>query len=160
MSGTTSGTASFGQEYDWTARPASLKVTYKANVGKIDFVGSSDDSSLTGKQDTTRIYAVVIDWTKQHSVTSGLGTPSGMWDPSTVTSLDEGAILGYAILDITADQETFTDAEIPFVWYNTEKKPTEGNYSVVISCATSKRGDYLTGCSTNELWVDNFAWGY
>ncbi len=49
MSGTTSGKASFGQAYDWTARPASLKVTYKANVGKIDFVGSSDDSSLTGK---------------------------------------------------------------------------------------------------------------
>ena len=89
-----------------------------------------------------------------------MGEPTGMWDPSTAASLEEGAILGYAILDITADQESFTDAEIPFVWYDTVTKPAEGNYSIVISCATSKRGDYLTGCSTNKLWVDNFEFVY
>lgn len=161
MSGFT-GSANFGQIFDWTARPVSLKVSYKAEVGAIDMTGSSDPDgeNYKDKQDTTRIYAVVIDWSKQHSVTSGLGTPTGMWDPSTATSLEEGAILGYAILDITADQESFTDAEIPFVWYDTVTKPAEGNYSIVISCATSKRGDYLTGCSTNKLWVDNFEFVY
>ena len=155
------GTANFGKVYSWTARPVSLKVSYKAKVGKIDKQGANDPiNDLTNKQDTTRIYAVVIDWSKQHGVTSGMDDPTGMWDPSIAKSVAEGAILGYAILDITANQDTFTDAEIPFVWYDTVKKPAEGNYSVVISCATSKRGDYLTGCSTNELWVDNFAWGY
>ena len=156
------GTASFGKVYDWTARPKGLSVSYKANVGAIDKIGASDPvgSSLSGKQDTTRIYAVVIDWSKQHGVTSGMGDPAGMWDPATATSIEEGAIIGYAMLDITASQADFTTVDIPFVWYDTEAKPAEGNYSVIISCATSKRGDYLTGCSTNELWVDNFEWVY
>ena len=157
-----SGTASFGKVYDWTARPSALKVSYKANVGLIDKIGSSDpDGSLyEGKQDITRIYAVVVDWTAQHSVSSGLTEPAGMWDPATASSLEEGAIIGYASLNITESKAEFTDVEIPFVWYDTSAKPTEGNYSVVISCATSNRGDYLTGCSTNELWVDDFEWVY
>ena len=157
-----SGTANFGKVYNWTARPKALKVDYKAEVGEINETGSSDPDgdAYEGKQDTSRIYAVVIDWTAQHGVTSGLGTPTGMWDPTIATSLEEGAIIGYAMLDITASQADFTTVEIPFVWYDTEAKPAEGNYSVVISCATSKRGDYLTGCSTNKLWVDNFEWAY
>lgn len=156
------GTAKFGKVYAWTARPSALKVSYKANVGTIDQVGSSDPEgdSYKGSQDITRIYAVVVDWTAQHGVTSGLTSPAGMWDPAAVSSLDEGAIIGYASLDITASQTEFTDAEIPFVWYDTDAKPAEGNYSVVISCATSNRGDYLTGCSTNELWIDDFEWVY
>lgn len=161
MNGLT-GTASFGKVYDWTARPSALKVSYKANVGTIDQVGDADPEgeSYKGKQDITRIYAVVVDWTKQHGVTSGIGTPTGMWDPATAASLDEGAIIGYASLNITESKAEFTDVEIPFVWYDTAAKPAEGNYSIVISCATSNRGDYLTGCSTNELWVDDFEWVY
>lgn len=156
------GTANFGKVYSWTARPSALKVSYKANVGIIDQVGSSDPDgdSYKGSQDITRIYAVVVDWTAQHGVTSGLTSPTGMWDPTAASSLDEGAIIGYASLDITASQAEFTDVEIPFVWYDTVAKPAEGNYSVVISCATSNRGDYLTGCSANELWVDDFEWVY
>ena len=157
-----SGTASFGKVYDWTARPAALKLSYKAEVGVIDQVGSSDSDgdSYKGQQDTTRIYAVVVDWSAQHAVTSGLGTPAGMWDPATANSVEEGKIIGYASLNITENQADFTDVEIPFVWYDTEAKPASGNYSIVISCATSNRGDYLTGCSTNKLWVDNFEWVY
>ena len=157
-----SGTASFGKVYDWTARPAALKLSYKAEVGVIDQVGSSDSDgdSYKGKQDITRIYAAVIDWSAQHSVTSGLGTPTGMWDPTTMSSVDEGNIIGYASLNITENQADFTDVEIPFEWYDTAAKPASGNYSIVISCATSNRGDYLTGCSTNKLWVDNFEWVY
>ena len=156
------GTASFGKPYDWTARPAALTVRFKSSVGLIDETGANDPigEDFKGKQDTSRIYAVVIDWTAQHGVTSGMGDPVGMWDPTTVTSLDEGAIIGYAMLDVTTTYDDFVTEEIPFVWYDTEAKPAEGNYSVVISCATSKRGDYLTGCSTNELWVDSFEWTY
>lgn len=156
------GTANFGQVYDWTARPSALKLSYKAEVGTIDQIGASDPDgeSYAGQQDITRIYAVVVDWSAQHGVTSGLGTPSGMWDPALQNSVEEGAILGYASLEITENQSEFTEVEIPFVWYDTESRPADGNYSVVISCATSNRGDYLTGCSTNKLWVDNFEWCY
>lgn len=157
-----SGSANFGKVYDWTARPSALKLSYKAEVGVIDKNGSydSEGESYLGQQDITRVYAVVIDWTAQHSVSSGLTEPAGMWDPATANSVEEGKIIGYASLNITENQADFTDVEIPFVWYDTEAKPASGNYSIVISCATSNRGDYLTGCSTNKLWVDNFEWVY
>lgn len=157
------GTAKFGKVYPWTARPSAIKVRYKANVGLINNPGTSDPwkDAIKGKQDTTRIYAVVTDWTAQHHVVSGLGTPEGSWDPTDPSTVsEEGSIIGYAILDIVASQAEFTDVEIPFVWYDKAAKPTEGNYSLVISCATSKRGDYLTGGADNELYVDNFEWVY
>ena len=157
-----SGSANFGKVYEWTARPAALKFSYKAEVGVIDKNGSydSEGESYLGQQDITRVYAVVVDWTAQHSVSSGMTEPTGMWDPVTANSVEEGKIIGYASLNITESQADFTDVEIPFEWYDTEAKPASGNYSIVISCATSNRGDYLTGCSTNKLWVDDFEWVY
>lgn len=157
-----SGSANFGKVYEWTSRPAALKFSYKAEVGVIDKNGlyDSEGESYLGQQDITRVYAVVVDWTAQHSVSSGMTEPIGMWDPATANSVKEGKIIGYASLNITESQADFTDVEIPFEWYDTEAKPASGNYSIVISCATSNRGDYLTGCSTNKLWVDDFEWVY
>ncbi len=102
-----------------------------------------------------------MDWERQHGVTSGLGAPTGMWDPASSASFDEGAVLGYGELLISGDVTSMTDAELPIVWYSENApKPESGKYSLVISCATSIRGDYLTGCSTNKLWVDDFNWVY
>lgn len=158
--------ASFGQTYDWSARPKALKVKYKANIGVIDFVSSTlpEDSGVVKGEtiDKARIYAVVTDWNAMHMVKSGWGEPSGMWDPEDADKLEEGAILGYASQYITESTtgESFVELVIPFNWYDTAAKPTEGNYSIVISCAASSLGDYLTGCSTNKLWVDDFEWVY
>lgn len=157
-----SGTAYFGKKYDWTARPAGMRVRYKANVGTIDKAGSYDPEkdSWAGKQDVSRIYAVVIDWNAQHGVSSGMSQPAGMWDPCQQTSVDEGAIIGYASMDITSSTPDYVTEDIMFHWYDTVAKPADGNYSVVISFATSNRGDYLTGCSTNTLLVDKVEWTY
>lgn len=158
--------ASFGQTYDWSARPKALKVKYKANIGVIDFVSSTlpEDSGVVKGEtiDKARIFAVVTDWNAMHMVKSGWGEPSGMWDPEDANKLEEGAILGYASQYITESTtgESFVELVIPFNWYDTAAKPTEGNYSIVISCAASSLGDYLTGCSTNKLWVDDFEWVY
>lgn len=157
-----SGTVKFGKAYRWTARPAGLRVTFKSKVGVIDKLGASDPdkADYAGKQDMSTIYAAVIDWEHQHGVTSGLGTPTGMWDPACQSSVEEGSILGYASMDVTESNQEFVTKDIMFNWYDTEAKPTDGNYSVVISFATSKRGDYLTGCSTNTLEVDKMEWIY
>ena len=156
-----SGGVKFGRSYAWTARPKALRVDYKGKVGMIDCVGSSDNQALNGNQDTMRIYVAVVDWNAQHTVATGLGSaPTGVWDPCAVTSVEEGAILGFASLAITENQEDFTTVEIPFYWYDTAAKPADGNFSLVISCATNNRGDYMTGCSTNEMWIDKFEWVY
>ncbi len=107
-----------------------------------------------------RIYAAVIDWTSQHGVSSGMTEPSGVWDPCLQKSVEEGAIIGYASAEIKESSSDYVMQELDFHWYDTDAKPADGNYSVVISFATSSRGDYLTGCSTNTLLVDSVEWVY
>ena len=43
---------------------------------------------------------------------------------------------------------------------DTEEEPTEGNYSLVISVASSTYGDYLTGSTESSLCVEDFEWIY
>lgn len=157
-----SGTAYFGKKYDWTARPAGMRVRYKANVGIVDKTGSydPDKDSWSGKQDVSRIYAAVIDWNAQHAVSSGMSQPAGMWDPCLQTSVDEGVIIGYVSMDITSSTSDYVTEDLMFHWYDTEAKPADGNYSIVISFSTSNRGDYLTGCSTNTMCIDGIEWVY
>ena len=49
---------------------------------------------------------------------------------------------------------------LPIVYYEKTDTPPSANYTLVISTATSFLGDYLTGCTTNKLWVDDFKWVY
>jgi len=157
------GTVGFGQPYTWTARPRALKVRYKAQIGKIDKVGSNDPdgAAYKDKQDRSCIFMAVVDWKAQHGVTSGMDAPTGMWNPSETTSLTEGPILGYGQQIITETTNGWVELTIPFAWYDKAvANPSGSAFSLVISCATSVRGDYLTGCSTNEMQVDDFEWVY
>ena len=158
-----SGTVNFGKPYAWTARPRALKVRYKAQVGKIDKVGSydPDKDGYKDQPDRARIFVAVVNWKAQHGVTSGMTEPAGMWDPAAKTSLDEGTILGYGDLVITQTATGWVEATLPFNWYAKDAaNPASAPFSLVISCATSVRGDYLTGCSTNTMQVDDFEWVY
>ena len=138
-----------------------MKVRFKAEVGKIDKVGTYDEEGkdLKGQQDKIPVFAAVVDWSKQHGVTSGMGAPSGMWHPAQANKLDEGAIWGYASHYVEESLDDYAEIEIPFEWYDNTAKPSN-EFTLVISCATSYRGDYLTGCSTNKLWIDSFEWVY
>lgn len=158
-----SGTANFGQPYVWNARPRALKVRYKAKVGVIDQAGSNDPEAdaYKGQPDKSCIFVAVVDWTAQHGVTSGMVVPSGMWNPANAASFTEGPVLGYGQKIITDNQDEMTELILPISWYDkTAANPKASNFSLVISCATSMRGDYLTGCSTNLMYVDDFEWVY
>lgn len=158
-----SGTACFGQPYEWTARPRALKVRCKATVGTIDKVGSfdPDGASYKDQQDRSYIFVAVVDWTTQHGVSSGMTAPTGMWNPAETSSVDEGAILGYGQQIISESTGDWVEYVIPVSWYDKEAaNPSSSVCSLVISCATSMRGDYLTGSSQNEMRVDDFEWVY
>lgn len=158
-----SGTACFGQPYTWTARPRALKVRCKATVGTIDKVGyyDPDGASYKDKQDRSHIFVAVVNWTAQHGVSSGMSAPTGMWNPAETSSVDEGAILGYGQQIITESTGDWVEFVIPLSWYDKQAaNPSSAPYSFVISCATSMRGDYLTGSSQNEMRVDDFEWVY
>ena len=160
LSGTT-GTVSFGQKYDYTARPKSLKFKYHATVGAVDI--NKYGTIPTGEQDISSIYVAIVDWSARHTVSSGTSAPTGVWDPAAQTTLEgSGAIIAYGIMDITSTTvgEAMVEGEIPLRYYSTDTAAPAGNYTLVISCATSKYGDFMNGCSSNVLYVDDFTWGY
>ena len=160
LSGTT-GTVSFGQKYDYTARPKSLKFKYHATVGAVDI--NKYGTIQTGEQDISTIYVAIVDWSARHVVTSGTSAPTGVWDPAAQTTLEgSGAIIAYGIMDITSTTsgDAMVEGEIPLRYFSTDTAAPAGNYTLVISCATSKYGDFMNGCSTNVLYVDDFTWGY
>lgn len=160
MSGTT-GTVGFGQPYAYTARPKSLRVKYHATVGKVDI--NKYGTLAKGEQDISTVYAVIIDWSARHEVSSGTSAPVGPWDPAAQTTLEgAGKIIAYGVLDIseTTPGTTMVEAEIPLLYYDTASAAPQGSYTLAIGSSTSKYGDYMDGCSTNVLYLDDFRWGY
>ncbi len=164
QSGTT-GIASFGQNYTWNARPRGLKLSYKASIGIIDKKGSKDpDETIVVNQtkDKARIFVCIVNWTSRHGVKSGMGLdPATFWDPAKQSSTpNEGDILAYGDLVIEDDVTDWTSATLDLKWYNKNATKPTNDFTLVISCATSVRGDYLTGSTNSFLWVDDFEWVY
>ena len=159
MDGTV-GYAQFGQPYTYSARPAALKLKYAAEIGEINRV--KNDPPVSTGIDKGRIFVCIVEWSDRHAVKSGTKVDkTTFWDPETVSSLNEGKIIGYGPAYITESHTgSMKDLELPIVYYEkTDKAPTS-KYTLVISTATSYLGDYLTGCDTNKLWVDDFKWVY
>lgn len=166
-----SGTVSFGKPYTWTARPSALHVKYHAKVGNIDvYTKKNIDEYVDLKDkemDNSVIQVVIIDWDNPHKVTSGTGTPSGMWAPDNLQQFPGleaetgGTVIGYGVYRIGASTEgdALRDHEIPICYYDTETKPSK-NLSIIISASTSYFGDYMVGCSKNELYLTDFSWVY
>ena len=166
------GFARFGQKYVFSGRPSALKVRVKATISTIDKLGSNDpDQSHEGAIDPARIMFCIVDWTDRHAVKSGAqADTSTFWNPTKMSSLAEGAIIGYGTLDITestaagvngADENGWVELTLPVCWYDTAaENPSASNFSIVISAASSAYGDYLTGSTGNELYIEDFEWVY
>lgn len=155
------GFVDFGHKYAWQARPAALKLKLHATLGNVN-INKHNGPLPTGRSDVATVYVAVVDWNAKHRVTSGTASPTGIWSPADgPDAVSEGKIIGYGLLDITQSTAGGSMAEttIPIVWYDRETKPA-GNYTLVISCSTSKYGDYMDGCDKNTLYVDDFEWSY
>ena len=154
------GYAQFGQPYTYSARPAALKLKYAAEIGEINRV--KNDPPVSTGIDKGRIFVCIVEWSDRHAVKSGTSVDkTTFWDPETVSSLNEGKIIGYGSAYITESHTgSMKDLALPIVYYEKTDTPPTGNYTLVISTATSYLGDYLTGCDANKLWVDDFEWVY
>lgn len=164
----TGGDVRFGQIYPWKSRPSAMRVSYKAEVDDVDYVNTTTTVNIPkNSPDKARIFVAVVDWTGPHTVTSTLEVKSGLpatvvgsWDPETTTDPGEGKIIGYGSLWIEKGQTDWQTIDIPINYYDKTAKPTDGKYSLVISCACNAYGEFFNGCSTNKLWVDDFEWVY
>lgn len=85
-----------------------------------------------------------------------------MWSPAKgPDAVSEGKILGFGILDIDKTTgDSMVETSIPIYWYDRENGRPTGRYSLVIACTTSKYGDYMNGCDSNTMYVDDFEWAY
>lgn len=162
----TQGTVGFGKHLPWTARPRAMRVKYHATIGEVDYVKYKNDSGkdpiAMGQKDKARIFVAIVDWDTPHNVSSGTSDPSGMWDPETGVGLSEKeTLIGYGSEWITESTsgDGWIDIELPIYYYDNVTKPTKA-YNVVISCSANAYGDYMNGCSTNKLYVDDFEWVY
>lgn len=160
------GTVTFGQDYNWVARPSALRVKVHATVGLADIASYVDETGelplQKGEQDMARIYALIVDWSARPGVTSGTSAPSGCFDPSATKNLaGSGNIIACAslLIDQTTSGDQMVTVEIPFEFYDKVTKPTS-TYKIVLSAANSTYGDYMCGCSTNKMYVDDFEWVY
>ena len=164
----TGGDVRFGQIYPWKSRPSAMRVSYKAEVDNVDYVNTTTTVNIPkNSPDKARIFVAVVDWTGPHTVTSTLEVKSGLpatvigsWDPETTTDPGEGKIIGYGSLWIEKGKTDWQTIDIPINYYDKTATPTDGKYSLVISCACNAYGEFFNGCSTNKLWVDDFEWVY
>ena len=158
----TRGVVSFGQTYAWKARPRALKVQYFAeHIGPVDIDKKFGAPIGMGDQDRARIMVAIVDWNARREVGSGTEPPTGTWDPQEAASTEQGKIIAYGSLfiDESSTGDRMIDTELKLHFYDREAKPS-GLYQLVISCSTSAYGDFMTGCKSNVLYIDNFEWAY
>lgn len=104
----------------------------------------------------------IVDWSSRHRVASGTGAPTGTWDPAETTQTAEGKLIAYGSLFIDKSTEggQMVEATLPLNFYDPAAARPTGKYSIIISCSTSAYGDYMVGCTTNVMYVDDFQWVY
>lgn len=162
------GTVGFGQEYAWEARPKSLKLKYWAQVGTVTKTDANKGIQLpAGEPDQASILVAIVDWDSRHGVTSGLNACSGVWSPEDGSNPTDsegnkvGTVIGYGAFypTGTTSGDSMIELEIPIHYYDKTAKPGK-QYTLVIGCSTSRYGDYMNGNETNQLYVDDFRWGY
>lgn len=147
--GTTGGAVNYGRY--WTTRPKALKVWYKYESGIIDIIGKRPvgDNTQVGDNDRCEIAISVGNW--DYKKMGGnpespvyVNTTKGIY----YTSKSPGVIaFGHLVSDQSCD---WTQVEIPLEYKSLTERPTH----IIVTCAASYLGDYLTGSSSTKLWVD------
>ena len=157
------GTVGFGQPYTYTARPTALELTYKTSFGSDFYTKWSHANELTSGHDQASIMVCIVNWDARHNVTSGNNaSPSGVWNPETLDGLSETektGLIAYGVVYLEEDKSADQLLSIPLTYYDKNAPAPNGKYTIIISCSTSRYGDYLNG-TVNTLSVKDFQWVY
>lgn len=139
----TNGVLSFGREFN--SFPSKLRVHYKYSSATIDKVGDDDYSYLKGLADSCHIYIALTDWDEPLEIRT---------KPSERQLFDKhGAnVIAYAEFVSGESVSSYTQVDLPLNYRFSGRTP---KYIVVVASA-SKYGDFFTGGTGSQLWVDNF----
>lgn len=153
--GTKGGKVNFGRPF--TARPSAMKVAYKYTCGAIthDEGGPSNDPTphAVGDPDRCHVYVALGDWDyKTFGGSAESPVQVNTTDVSTLFDPNNDAVIAYGELVKGETVSNWTEEVIRLKYKDTERRPTH----IIISCSSSKLGDYLTGSYNSVLWVDDF----
>ena len=142
----TNGILDFGRP--WTVRPTKLKGYYQYTNGDIDY-SNKEMEYLKGRPDTCSIYIAVTDWTAPYEIRT---------NPNNRQLFDKNAsyIIGYGDLERGSSMSGYEEFEIELEYRSTSIQPSY----IMITCASSKYGDYFTGSSKSVLYIDQLSLSY
>lgn len=142
----TNGILDFGRP--WTVRPTKLRGFYQYTTGEINY-SNKEMEYLKGRPDTCSIYIALTDWTAPYEIRT---------NPNNRQLFDKNAnyIIGYGQLERGTSMDSYEEFEIEINYRTTSLAPTY----IMITCASSKYGDYFTGSSSSVLYVDQLSLDY
>lgn len=142
----TNGILDFGRP--WTMRPTKLKGYYQYTNGDIDYA-NKEMEYLKGRPDTCSIYIAMTDWTAPYEIRT---------NPNNRQLFDKNAsyVIGYGELQRGSSMESYEEFEIELKYRSTSAIPTY----IMITCASSKYGDFFTGSTSSVLYVDQLSLDY
>ena len=154
--GTKGGKVAFGRAF--TGRPTALKVWVKYSTGNINRIDSAPAGvNITSNDyDTGRIQIALGTW--DYRVYGGTREcPILVNTTDTGTFVDfatDASTIAYGDLQLTGNasnsHNVWKEYTIP-IEYSSE---TDYPSYIVVSCASSKYGDYFTGCDSSKMWID------
>ncbi len=142
----TNGILDFGRP--WTLRPTKLRGYYQYTTGDIDYT-NKEMEYLKGRPDTCHIYIAMTDWTAPYEIRT---------NPNNRQLFDKNAsyVIGYGELCRGTSMESYEEFTIELDYHSTSKIPSY----IMITCASSKYGDFFTGSTKSVLYVDQLSLDY
>ncbi|MGM9737309.1 MAG: PCMD domain-containing protein [Candidatus Cryptobacteroides sp.] len=157
--GTSGGVIRFGRPF--TNRPQKLTAWIKFRAGIITektFGGAPDNDPVkVGDRDRGCIWVALGDW-DYHKYGGSEASPVEVntTDKSTFFDPKGENVIAYGTFVAERDYDQWTKIEIPLEYVTTSKRPTH----IIVSCASSKLGDYFTGSSDSKMWIDDIRLEY
>ncbi len=129
-------------------RPTKLRGYYQYTTGPIDYT-NKEMTDLKGQPDTCSIYIAMTDWTAPYEIRT---------NPSNRQLFDKNAsyVIGYGELERATSMDAYEEFEIELKYRSTSIMPS----FIMITCASSKYGDYFTGSTSSVLYVDQLSLDY
>lgn len=142
----TNGILDFGRP--WTVRPTKMRGYYQYTTGDINY-SNTEMAYLKGRPDTCSIYIALTDWTAPYEIRTNPNNRQ-LFDPNA------DYVIGYGTIERGSSMTSYEEFEIELNYRSTSKVPTY----IMITCASSKYGDYFTGSSSSVLYVDQLSLDY
>ena len=170
----TNGVIGFGKPFTPEYRPKKVKFWYKGTVGEIDEVDNTHNPPVSkGQPDVAQFYVLLCSNMYGPHVVTTADTKTFMnlesstidyctdaendRDKNSRNSATDGHIVAKAIWENQTSKSDWTLIEIPLEY--TEYGDETPNY-ILVTASASKYGDYFTGSTASDMYIDEVTFEY